>query len=78
MTPFQSYVLDVLKSIFTFIKLKNSTLKVILYVSFFLFTSNSIIAQVNPNNIEIVRGEYGTRYVRGGRKRIKDDTRFVF
>ena len=40
-------------------------MKVILYVSFFLFTSKSIIAQVNPNNIEIVRGEYGTPHIFG-------------
>ena len=39
-------------------------MKVILYVFFFLFTSNSIIAQVNPNNIEIVR-EYGTPHIFG-------------
>jgi acyl-homoserine-lactone acylase len=40
-------------------------LKITLFVSFYLFTFNSIIAQVNPNNIEIVRGEYGTPHIFG-------------
>ena len=40
-------------------------MKIISYVSFYLFAFNSIIAQVNPNNIEIVRGKYGTPHIFG-------------
>ena len=40
-------------------------MKVILFISFSLFFSCGVITQVNPDNIDIIRGEYGTPHIFG-------------